>query len=296
LAPLTLISVTHAALAVSTPNPKSIVDDLVFEALDAPGARLTRPFGVNASGYISGLYMDMQGAGHGFVREPQGTYATFDYPGARFTNAGAINARGDVVGRWMDAAGTNHGYLRTRTGDFTTVDPPSPCVASARPGVVHGINDIRDLVGRCFDANGKELAWLWRHDGSFQVLDDPALLTTDAWMITNRGVIVGDYTAMTNVVHGYVWAEHTGMITLDFPGNQTGVRSMNERGDTTGVYGPSAGRFHGFLIRDGVFVTIDYPGSVNNPPQGGTLVISNNGTIVGGYIDANGREHGFVAR
>jgi uncharacterized membrane protein len=293
------ISTTQTAPAVSTTNvskAESPVDDLAFETLDVPGARLTRPFGINASGRIVGLYMDTQGAGHGFVKDPEGTYASIDYPGASFTNAGAINARGDIVGRWTDGSGTNHGYLRTQSGDFASIDPPLPCVPTRRTTVVHGVNDIRDLVGRCFDASGKELGWLLRHDGAFQVLDDPTFATTDAWMVTNRGVVVGDYTDATNIVHGYIWTADAGLTTLDFPGNPTGVRSMNERGDITGGYGPSGGRTHGFLLRDGAFVTIDYPGSINNPPQGGTLVISNNGTIVGGYIDANGREHGFTAR
>jgi hypothetical protein len=44
--------------------------------------------------------------------------------------------------------------------------------------------------------------------------------------------------------------------------------------------------------RDGAFETIDYPSSVNT----GTLVMNNEGLIVGGFIDANGREPGFMAR
>jgi hypothetical protein len=37
---------------------------------------------------------------------------------------------------------------------------------------------------------------------------------------------------------------------------------------------------------------IDYPGSVD----GGTLVINNDGLIVGAFIDASWREHEFIAR
>jgi hypothetical protein len=29
---------------------------------------------------------------------------------------------------------------------------------------------------------------------------------------------------------------------------------------------------------------------------GGTLVINNGGLMVGGFIDSNGREHGFIER
>ena len=266
------------------------IDYLQF---DVPGARLTRPFGVNASGQIVGLYRDSGNASHGFVRNPDGSYVTIDYPGAVFTNATGINARGDIVGRWTDVAGINHGYQLTAQGQFVSVDPPAPCIASALQAVIHGINDVRDLVGRCFDVNGKQLGWVWRHDGSFQILDDPGHPTTDAWLITNQGEVVGDYSDAALFVHGYTWTADLGLLTLDFPGHQTGIRGMNARGDLTGIYLDAGGRLHGFLLRDGVFETVDYPGSVNG---GGTLVISNLGLIVGGYIDGAGREHGFMAR
>ena len=52
-------------------------------------------------------------------------------------------------------------------------------------------------------------------------------------------------------------------------------------------------RLHGVLLRDRIFETIDFPGSVND---GGTLVMDDNGFLVGGFIDAKGSEHGFIAR
>jgi uncharacterized membrane protein len=264
-----------------------------FTQIDVPGARLTRPFGLNASGQIVGLFQDASGSSHGFMRNPDDTYTTLDVPGAIFTNASGINARGDVVGRWTDAAHVNHLYLRTSRGDYRTFDPLAPCVASPHPTVAHGINDVGDLVGRCFDADGKELAWLWRHDGSFLILDGPDFLTTDAWIASNRDLVAGDYSDLSQFVHGYLWTEASGIVTVDFPGNQTGIRGVNERGDVTGVYASTGTSQHGFLLRDGVYTTVDYPGSADNS---GTLVINDRGLMVGGFIDAAGREHGFIAR
>jgi hypothetical protein len=262
-----------------------------YQQFDVPGALFTRPFGVNASGYIVGTYRDAQGQ-HAFVRDPEGSYTSFDYPDAIATNAASINARGDIVGRFTDVAGFNHGYLRPAAGELAPIDPPAPCVVTKSATVVHGINDIGDMVGRCFDASGKELGWLWRHDGSFRVFDDPARRTADAWLASNRDTIVGDYTDQSNFVHGFVWSEADGFVTLDFPGSSTGVRDVNERGDFSGIYSDGA-RLHGFLLRDRIFETIDFPGSVNG---GGTLVMNNNGLLVGGFIDAKGSEHGFIAR
>jgi hypothetical protein len=281
-------------------------ETFVFEQFDVPGARLTRPFGLNASGRIVGLYRDAQNAAHGFLRNADGTYQAIDYPGAIFTNASALNAGGDIVGRWTDAMGNNHGYLRTRQGAYIQIDPPAPCVISSLTTVVHGINDRRDLAGRCFDASGKELGWLSPCFGvnggdpgcsypTFRIFDVPSATTTDAWMVTNTGAVVGDYSDASGLVHGFVWTEAGAYVTFDVPGRQTGVRAMNERGDVTGIYGGGTDRFHGFLFRDCVFQTIDAPSSVNNAPQGGTLVINDSGLMVGGFIDAGG-EHGFIAR
>jgi hypothetical protein len=283
---------TTAALclaAISTARAQ----DVTYEQFDVPDAWITRPFGVNASGHIVGLYRDAQNVAHGFLRSPDNSYLAIDYPGAIFTNATGINARGAIVGRWTDVGGINHGYLRTPQGHFVQIDPPAPCVPTTQQTVIHGINDIGDLVGRCFDVTGKELGWFWRHEGSFRVFDDPAHESSDAWMPTNTGAVVGDYRDETLFVHGFTWSEAEGFITLDYPNSQTGVRDMNERGDITGIYAEASGRLHGFLLRDGVFETIDYPGAANG---GGTLIINNRGLMVGGFIDNNGREHGFIAR
>jgi uncharacterized membrane protein len=267
-----------------------------YVQFDVPSAVLTRPFGVNEAGQIVGVYRDASGFSHGFLREPDGTYTTLDYPGAIFTNAAGINARGEIVGRWTDANGTNHAYVRARHGLYTSFDPGPPCVPGNLPTVAHGINDVGEIAGRCFDASSKELGWLRHHDGSFTILDDPSYLTVDAWIANNQGVVGGDYTDRAGFVHGYLWTDVSGFLTVDVANNQTGIRVINERGDVTGIYGDGLSRYHGFLMREGVLAVIDYPGSIDNGPVGGTLVINNNGLIVGGFIDATRREHGFMAR
>jgi hypothetical protein len=235
----TLIALAALLLTIM---PVGLAQGIRYEQFDVPGALLTRPFGVNALGHIVGLYRDARNASHGFLRSSDSSYVTIDYPGAIFTNATGVNAREAVVGRWTDAAGINHGYMRTRQGQFTQIDPPAPCVATTQQTVIHGINDIGDLVGRCFDAAGKELGWFWRHDRSFRVFDDPVQATSDAWMPTNTGIVVGDYRDAALFVHGFIWSEREGFVTLDFGNSQTGVRDMNERGDITGIYAEESGR------------------------------------------------------
>src|SRR5688500_6845444 len=52
--------------------------------------------------------------------------------------------------------------------------------------------------------------------------------------------------------------------TFDVPGATiTGGRGINARGDVVGYYqtGPAFEDVHAFLLSDGVFTTIDFPGS-----------------------------------
>src|SRR5207302_855466 len=87
---------------------------------------------------------------------------------------------------------------------------------------------------------------------------------------------------------------------IDFPGLKvpcTAVRWINERGDMAGVfefvdtiedcYVPLT--LHGFLLRQGEYARIDFPGST------GTQInaINDDGEIVGFYIDKADNTHGF---
>jgi|SRR5215469_4875616 len=269
-----------------------------FAEFDVPGALLTRPFGVNARGQIVGLYRDATG-NHGFLKDGD-TYTTIQVPGAIFTNATGINARGNIVGRWTDTAGYNHAYLRTHDGQFTFFDPAAPCVITRSATVAHGINDVGDIVGRCFDSNKVEHGFLLR-DGALTILDFPGSLTTDAWMVNNSGEIVGDYTDATGLVHGYLRTADGQFTSVDFPLVPiSSARSINERGEMTGVYRGSANPNpqtlrgdQGFLLSGQEFLTIALP------PHGiamGNLAISNNGVLVGDYLDDTGGEHGFFIR
>jgi hypothetical protein len=49
-------------------------------------------------------------------------------------------------------------------------------------------------------------------------------------------------------------------------------------------------RDYGFLLRDGVFTTIDVPGALATDPW----KINSRGQIVGGYADTGGRSHVFL--
>jgi uncharacterized membrane protein len=67
---------------------------------------------------------------------------------------------------------------------------------------------------------------------------------------------------------------------------------INDRGDISGICENDAGE-HGFLLRNGEFTLIDFPGATN-----GTLVtsINNRGDVAGFYRDDADVRHGFLLR
>jgi probable HAF family extracellular repeat protein len=71
---------------------------------------------------------------------------------------------------------------------------------------------------------------------------------------------------------------------------------ISERGDIVGHYQTTPGLpaflpEHGFLLCNGEFVTVDYPGAAATR----LFTINDRGQIVGWFIDTNGDNHGFLA-
>ena len=80
---------------------------------------------------------------------------------------------------------------------------------------------------------------------------------------------------------------------LSVPGSVTTVpMKINDSGQIVGIYFDAPGNEHGFLLSNGRYTTIDFPGSF------GTEVLALNNkhdlTIAGDYTDAAGAFHGFT--
>jgi probable HAF family extracellular repeat protein len=265
-----------------------------FTKIDVPGEPYTTANGINARGDIVGGYVDVNGVGHGFsLRE--GVFSTVDFPNASFTLARAINARGDIAGRFLDINGNYHAFL-LRDGQFTQIDYPGAAATVGR-----GINNAGDVTGNHIDSAGTESGFILK-DGTFHDVRVPHSFSTDVFMAEDNGrVMVGDAVMEFDAaLHGYVRSKAGNFQLIDFPGLSapcTGPRWINERGDIVGLFayvntgddcfaGPP---LHGFLLRQGKYVSIDFPGSTSSV----VLAINDDGQIVGWYTDKDGNTHGF---
>jgi hypothetical protein len=266
-----------------------------FVSFDAPGATRTRPLDVNNKGVIVGRFDDANGV-HGFVLD-DGVYTTVDYPGAGETVVMGINDSGQMVGRFKQG-GVDHGFLLVN-GVFTETDYPGAAITQC-----HGINRDGAIVGRYLSAKnagqGGGQGKLHEHgflmsNGVFTSVDFPNANTTDAWKITDRGNIVGDWSdngaLQSGSVHGYVLQD--GHFTShDVPGAVLSTsRDMSAGGQVVGFYWDNKFVDHGFLLDGGTYSGFDFPGAAWTDGDG----INDRGLIVGSYGDSGGVEHGYFA-
>jgi probable HAF family extracellular repeat protein len=85
--------------------------------------------------------------------------------------------------------------------------------------------------------------------------------------------------------------------TIDDPnGHQfTEPTAINDRGQIVGTYKDANNGFHGFLLSQGHYTTLDDPNAGTGPGQGTQPnAINDHGQIVGLYRDANNHNHGFL--
>jgi probable HAF family extracellular repeat protein len=81
---------------------------------------------------------------------------------------------------------------------------------------------------------------------------------------------------------------------IDVPNSiSTEARGINARGDIVGSYTDANDVTHGFLLRNGVFSTIDVPGATGTL---GARGINARGDIVGNFRDGASVQHGYLLR
>jgi uncharacterized membrane protein len=186
-------------------------------------------------------------------------FTTFDFPGATLTRVLGINNRGDMVGVYN---------IPVQRG-------------SVPPGKAHGF-----LIAK---------------EGSVSTIDFPGSPSSQTVAVNDEGEIVGEYRDAARVLHGFLLIDGR-FSTIDFPGalevevtptgDPGGTRALgnNNAGEIVGRYLDAAYKFHGYLLAEGNFRTIDFPGATFTEIIG----INDRRELVGRYRDTVGRSHGFV--
>ena len=259
---------------------------LTFTTLDHPlaGQGGTVAYDLDG-GRIVGTYLDANGASHGFVFDGA-TWSTLDHPDAVLPRGTAAFGTSDglICGTYVDAAGRTLGFIYDGVNWTTLQRPPigiAPVDTFAR-GIagdqVVGYS-VELLVARGFVYTG----------GVFSDVLVPAAVGTFP-DDTDGARVVGHFEDLIGT-HGFITTGGVPVV-LDHPLGALGT-------DLTGVdAGNIVGNYirlpdatsHGFLFDGTQFVPIDIPGATDTTVNGIDGV-----QVVGSYLDAAGRTHGFVA-
>src|SRR5262249_32334882 len=106
------------------------------------------------------------------------------------------------------------------------------------------------------------------------------------------GGIVGRYDTAGGVSHGVVRAGPSprGYETIDVPGAIATIANQGRAGEFIDRDGVT----HGFVLTDGKFESVDFPGAAHTAVK--SMETRRQFALCGSYIDAAGNEHGFVFR
>jgi probable HAF family extracellular repeat protein len=265
--------------------------DGVLTTVDAPGVgAFTAIFGIDDRGATTGGYVDRSGMLHGFIRRND-RFTTVDFPGAKATVLARMNAQGKIVGAYSDDANApafkmSRGFL-WHNGVFTAIDVPG-----AKRTQPFGINNQGQIVGEYDDAEGRSHGFLM-DQGVVTTIDAPDGAATIASDIDDSGRIVGTFVAavpdagLAGVFRGFL-RDAAGVFTpIDVPNADpaggTNAFGINRHGQIVGTWfdaSPGVNLSRGFLLKDGVFTTIDAPAATR-----GTMIldISDSGRLAGVY-------------
>jgi hypothetical protein len=129
---------------------------------------------------------------------------------------------------------------------------------------------------------------------AFTSFDIPGATSYFVAGIKDEGLVAGSWNAADGSTIGFIRAPDgrvsTPIVHPDDNTRTTVLRAINDDGVIAGFYGANVS--HGFLLTDGKFRTVDFPGAVATALRG----INNLGDLSGTYsvVDLNADEFGFI--
>jgi Chitobiase/beta-hexosaminidase C-terminal domain len=197
----------------------------------------TTPMAINASGVVTGYYVDSNGNRQGFIATPPYSpddFTTIDVTGAT-TNTGkgghfsgtipmSIDAAGDVVGSYTDSTGLRHGFILP-TGSTTATSFNAPDAnTTSQSGTIGGTLPTRIdptgsyATGIYTDSTGLGHGFAYylplTASGSFTTFTPPNMTTSTGGIeiqggvlgVNASGTVVGFYLDSNEVLHGFEYA------------------------------------------------------------------------------------------
>jgi hypothetical protein len=267
-----------------------------YQLLWVDGGVSTMPSGINESGAVVGSYQLERGPD--LLIRPftfkDGVYTAWPEGDPASVSFDDVNDARHLVSNVGHRDFSSQAFFHDGERK-TLLDVPGAIATHA-----YALND-RDLVVGGYEHDPNPLgiattsAFAWHAGEGYRSFDVPgAAGLTIAWGVGRAGTTVGVYIDARGVYHGFVRTPAGKVTTIDYPGSPyTQLMGINDRGDVVGFYqDPADFILKGFVLRAGKFVPIAPEGATNGSYP---YRITNDGRIVGWYMDANYRTIGFLA-
>ena len=255
-----------------------------FESIDVPGVDFLEVAASSDYEDYAGNTKSIDGKKTVGFTLIDGVFKTYDFPGSKNTYFYALGNNGQAAGHYEDSDGLFHGVV-LEDGELRQYDFPGAVQTFLR-----GISDATGvLTGDFIDASGVR-----RGFSGDLIIEVPGAPITYADFINAEGVIVGSSVDADGIYSTYVRIPNGNFVTL--PGAPH-LEYFYHHGINDAGLLVSRFKAVGDVPRTavGTFAAqeeLRFPGSVSTEGWN----INQDGSIVGSYVSADGRRHGFIAR
>jgi hypothetical protein len=210
-----------------------------YQILTVPNSTASIATGINASGLIIGVYLELDGVRRGFIKNGDSFREVVIGAGIPAQPFG-VNDAGLIAGSFVDGSGVEHGFRDG--GSFQNIDFPG-----AHGTIPTGINADGDVVGSWLDATGNFHGFLRHNDADLNSIDFPLATETRAVGINDAGEIAGSYRDAAGNIHGFIYAGGQ-FSTVDVAGARaTQLTRITNEGSVTGFYIDALNERHGLF-------------------------------------------------
>ncbi len=286
-----------------------------YTIFNVPGAgkqagQGTLALSINASGEVTGYYIDNRYVSHGFVRSATGTITTFNISSAgtkvnQGTEPCCINDAGVVSGSIIDAGNTFRGFLFANTGAETIYSAPKAGTGVKEElnlGTYGGaINDSDTVSGSYIDQKGVCHGFIRSSSGTITTFDvsgsgDGFFEGTIGSGINSAGTVVGYSANDSDAFEGYVRSASGQIDPIQVKGAGTNkgqgthVININDAGTLMGYYGSSSVGGAFVLTSSGALTRFNCTGAFGTTAES----VNSSGNVAGLYFDHEFVSHGFI--
>ncbi len=265
----------------------SVSDNYTFETIDVEGVDFLALTASSDFEDYAGYTKSADGEKEVAFTLIDGVFTRYDFPGSQNTYFFALGNNGNAAGHYEDSDGNFHGVV-LENGELRQYDFPDSVQTE-----IYGISDATGkLTGNFIDASGVR-----RGFSGDEIIEVDGAIATYADFVNSSGGMVGSYVDAEGLFHPYIRTPTGRFVSLDLPEAPNleyfFVHGINDArvvvARTKRVDGPPGtlvGTFQDGLKR------FDVPGSVFTEGYN----INQDGSIVGHYLSADGRTHGFIAK